>query len=132
MSSTAHTGPGCRRWRDERGSGGISLTWLALTPAILGLIFGGIVVGFRMYGENLALDAANAGARAAAVLPVSLDRGRAAAQTFLDKNAAGTLSNTSVSVSISGNDVLVVVSGSTPVLPGTVTRQATLITEQLP
>ena len=37
------------------------------------------------------LDAANAGARAAAVLPVSVDRGRQAAQEFLDQNAAGTL-----------------------------------------
>jgi Flp pilus assembly protein TadG len=130
--TAARTGQGLRRWQDERGSGGISLTWLVLTPVILGLIFGGITVGFRMYGENLALDAANAGARAAAVLPVSVDRGRAAAQTFLDKNAAGTLSNTSVSVSISGSDVLVVVTASTPVLPGTITRQASLVMEHLP
>lgn len=130
--TAARTGQGLRRCQDERGSGGISLTWLVLTPVILGLIFGGIAVGFRMYGENLALDAANAGARAAAVLPVSVDRGRAAAQTFLDKNAAGTLSNTSVSVSISGNDVLVVVTASTPALPGTITRQASLVMEQLP
>jgi len=129
---TARAGQGCRRWRDERGSGGISLTWLVLTPVILGLIFGGIAVGFRMFGENLALNAANAGARAAAVLPVSLERGHAAAQAFLDKNAAGTLSGTSVTVSISGGDVLVVVTGSTPVLPGTITRQATLVLEQLP
>ena len=80
------------RCQDERGSGGLSLAWVLLTPVLLALIFGGIAMAFRMYGENLALDAANAAARAAAVLPVSADRGRQAAQEFLDENAAGTLS----------------------------------------
>lgn len=131
MNVTLH-GKRAFRVQSERGSGGISLGWLILTPMILGMIFGGIAIGFRMFGENLALDAANAGARAAAVLPVSVERGRAAAQTFLDEKAAGTLSNTSVSVSISGSDVVVVVTASTPALPGTITRQASLVMEQLP
>lgn len=131
MNVTLH-GKHAFRVQSERGSGGISLGWLILTPMILGMIFGGIAIGFRMFGENLALDAANAGARAAAVLPVSVERGRAAAQTFLDEKAAGTLSNTSVSVSISGSDVVVVVTASTPALPGTITRQASLVMEQLP
>ena len=120
------------RCQDERGSGGLSLSWVLLTPVLLALIFGGIAMAFRMYGENLALDAANAGARAAAVLPVSADRGRQAAQDFLDQNAAGTLSGTSVTVELSGNNVVVSVTGHTPILPGTVSRQSSLVVEQLP
>ena len=120
------------RWQDERGSGGISLSWVLLTPVLLALIFGGIAMAYRMYGENLALDAANAGARAAAVLPVSVDRGRQAAQEFLDQNAAGTLSGTSVTVELSGTDVVVSVTGHTPILPGTISRQSSLILERLP
>jgi Flp pilus assembly protein TadG len=103
-----------------------------LTPVLLALIFGGIAMAFRMYGENLALDAANAGARAAAVLPVSADRGRLAAQEFLDQNAAGTLSDTSVTVDLAGNDVVVSITGRTPILPGTVSRQSSLVVERLP
>lgn len=120
------------RCQDERGSGGLSLSWVLLTPVLLALIFGGIAMAFRMYGENLALDAANAGARAAAVLPVSADRGRKAAQDFLDQNAAGTLSGTSVTVELSGNNVVVSVTGHTPILPGTVSRQSSLVVERLP
>ena len=120
------------RCQDERGSGGLSLSWVLLTPVLLALIFGGIAMAFRMYGENLALDAANAGARAAAVLPVSADRGRQAAQDFLDQNAAGTLSGTSVTVELSGNNVVVSVTGHTPILPGTVSRQSSLVVERLP
>ena len=120
------------RCQDERGRGGLSLSWVLLTPVLLALIFGGIAMAFRMYGENLALDAANAGARAAAVLPVSADRGRQAAQDFLDQNAAGTLSGTSVTVELSGNNVVVSVTGHTPILPGTVSRQSSLVVERLP
>ena len=124
---------GCKhRCQDERGSGGISLSWVLLTPVLLALIFGGIAMAYRMYGENLALDAANAGARAAAVLPVSVDRGRQAAQEFLDQNAAGTLSGTSVTVELSGTDVVVSVTGHTPILPGTISRQSSLVLERLP
>ncbi len=120
------------RCQDERGSGGLSLSWVLLTPVLLALIFGGIAVAFRMYGENLALDAANAGARAAAVLPVSADRGRQAAQEFLDQTAAGTLSGTSVTVELSGTDVVVSVTGHTPILPGTISRQSSLVVERPP
>jgi hypothetical protein len=99
---------------------------------LLALIFGGIAMAFRMYGENLALDAANAGARAAAVLPVSADRGRLAAQQFLDQNAVGTLTDTAVTVELSGNDVVVSITGRTPILSGTVSRQSSLVVERLP
>lgn len=120
------------RCQDERGSGGLSLSWVLLTPVLLALIFGGIAMAFRMYGENLALDAANAGARAAAVLPVSVDRGRQAAQEFLDQNAAGTLTDTSVTVELSGENVVVSITGHTPILPGTVSRKSSLVVERLP
>lgn len=120
------------RFRNERGSGGPSLSWLVLMPAILGLIFGGVAFAVRMYGENLALGAANAGARAAAVLPVSAERGRQAAQRFLELNASGTLSDTSVTVEVAGEAVVVSVTGVTPLLPGGVSRQSTLPVERLP
>lgn len=120
------------RCQDERGSGGLSLSWVLLTPVLLALIFGGIAMAFRMYGENLALDGANAGARAAAVLPVSVDRGRLAAQDFLDQNASGTLTDTSVTVELSGENVVVSITGHTPILPGTVSRKSSLVVERLP
>src|SRR5664280_3554157 len=65
-------------------------------------------------GENLALDAANAGARAAAVLPLSADRGRLAAQEFLKQDANGTLTDTSVTVELSGQNVVVSVNRAHP------------------
>ena len=102
------------RCQDERGSGGLSLSWVLLTPVLLALIFGGIAMAFRMYGENLALDAANAGARAAAVLPLSADRGWLAAQEFLKQDANGTLTDTSVPVELSGQNVVVSVNRAHP------------------
>lgn len=120
------------RQRREQGSGGISLVWLLLTPVMLGLTFGGIAVGWRMYGSNLELDAANAGAREAALYPASAQRGQDAAEAFLARAGAGTLSDTSVEITMNGTEVLVIVKGRTPILPGTVIRQATLPMEVLP
>jgi len=117
------------RWgaQRERGSGGTSLSWLLLSPVIFGLFFGTVAVGSRMYGSGLALDAANIGARAAAVLPVSADRGKAAAEQFLSKSASTTLSHTTVTVTANGTSITVVVTGKTSLLPGSVSRQATLL-----
>ena len=118
-------------WRGdrERGGGGPSLSAVLLTPILFGLIFTGVAFGFRMFGENLALAAANAGARAAAVLPASADRGRQAALAFLDQKASGTLSDYAVTVTIDGDTVDVTVSGTTPLLPGTISRQSSLVLE---
>lgn len=113
----------------ERGGGGPSLSAVLLTPILFGLIFTGVAFGFRMFGENLALAAANAGARAAAVLPASADRGRQAALTFLDEKASSTLGDYTVSVTIDGDTVDVTVTGTTPLLPGTVSRQSSLVLE---
>lgn len=121
-----------RFWRNGRehgGAGGQSLTFVLLSPVLFGLIFTGVAFGFRMFGENLALSAANAGARAAAVLPVSADRGRQAALDFLDEKGSDTLKDYSVIVTITGDSVDVTVSGGTPLLPGTVQRQASLVLE---
>lgn len=120
-----------RLWRSgrERGSGGPSLSFLLLSPVLFGLIFTGVAFGFRMFGENLALSAANAGARAAAVLPVSAERGRLAALQFLDEKGSDTLSAYSVTVIITADSVDVTVEGETPLLPGVVSRQASLVLE---
>ncbi len=120
------------RQRKDQGSGGTALIWLLLTPVMLGLMFGGIAVGWRMYGSNLELDAANAGAREAALYPASADRGQLAAEAFLARAGSGTLTDTSVQVTINGTEVVVIVTGKTPVLPGTVTRQAAVSVETLP
>lgn len=120
------------RQRREQGSGGISLVWLLLTPVMLGLTFGGIAVGWRMYGSNLELDAANAGAREAALYPASAQRGQDAAEAFLARAGTGTLTDTSVEILMNGTEVVVTVKGRTPVLPGTVTRQAAVPMEVLP
>lgn len=113
----------------ERGGGGPSLSAVLLTPILFGLIFTGVAFGFRMFGENLALAAANAGARAAAVLPASADRGRTAALKFLDEKASSTLRDYTVTVTIDGDTVDVTVTGTTPLLPGTVSRQSSLVLE---
>ena len=114
----------------ERGGGGASLSWVLLTPVLFLLLFGGVAVGYRMYGGGLAQDAANVGARAASVLPVSADRGRQAVQRFLDTSAAGTLTDTTVTITVAGNAVTVTVTGHTALLPGATSRQSTLTLEQ--
>lgn len=118
-------------WRGdrERGGGGPSLSAVLLTPILFGLVFTGVAFGFRMFGENLALGAADAGARAAAVLPASADRGRQAALDFLAEKASGTVSDYTVTVTIDGDTVNVTVTGKTPLLPGELSRQSSLVLE---
>lgn len=116
------------RWDRERGSGGASLIWVVLWPAVLLLIFGGIQFAVHSYTATLALSAAQAGVREAAAYPPSADRGRQAAETFLLNQAATSLRDTVVSVDMSAESVSVIVVGtSQSLVPGmtfTVRQQA--------
>ena len=116
------------RWDRERGAGGGSLAWTLLWPVMLLLILGGIQVAVHSYARSLVLSAAQAGARAAAAYPTSTDRGRQAAQAFLHNRAAASVTDPRVTVSLAGDSVGVVVSGSSPsLIPGvtlTIAEQA--------
>lgn len=100
-----------RWWRQdgERGSGGLSLSWLMLLPVLLLLVFGGIQIGIQLYADSLIQAAAQAGARAAASAPVSEERGRAAAQQFLNEKATGTVTGGQVTITSDGNQVTVTI-----------------------
>lgn len=100
-----------RWWRQdgERGAGGISLSWLMLLPVLLLLVFGGIQIGIQFYADGLIQAAAQAGARAAASAPVSEERGRAAAQQFLDEKATGTVTGGQITIASDGTQVTVTI-----------------------
>lgn len=122
-----------RRLRSKRGdqgsAGGVSLSWLILIPALLLLVFGGIQVGIQMYGDNLIQAAAQVGARSAALAPASAERGRAAAQQFLDTKADTTITDGQITVQIAGDQVTVTVTGKPQTIVagigGPTTRSAT-------
>jgi TadE-like protein len=111
----------------ERGSGGTSLGWVIAATAVLLLVLGGIQFGVHSYARSLALSAAQAGVRAAAMYPSSIDRGRAVTEEFLVV-AGSSLQDTAVTVALTGQRVTVTVSGtSTSLVPGmtfTLTEQA--------
>ena len=116
MTMTELTG---RRWHRERGAGGGSLAWTLLWPVMLLLILGGIQVAVHSYARSLALSAAQAGARAAAAYPTSTDRGRQAAEAFLHNRSAANVTDPQVTVTLAGDSVAVIVSGSSPsLIPG--------------
>lgn len=104
------------RWDGERGSGGTSLAFVLLVPAVLVLIFGGIQFGLHSYARSLALAAAQAGVRAATQAPASAERGRTAAQHFVDAKARGTLTDATITVSRAGGVITVTVTAAAPIL----------------
>lgn len=122
-----------RRLRSKRGdqgsAGGVSLSWLILIPALLLLVFGGIQVGIQMYGDSLIQTAAQVGARSAALAPASAERGRAAAQQFLDTKAQTTVTDGQITVQLAGDQVTVTVTGKPQTIVagigGPTTRSAT-------
>lgn len=104
------------RWDPERGSGGTSLAYILLMPAVLLLIFGGIEFGLHDYARSLAVAAAHAGVRAATAAPASASRGRQAAEDFLGHQAAGTLSDPTVTVTQTGETITVTITAVAPSL----------------
>ena len=123
-----------RHWRrragdGERGDGGgNALAWLLVMPAVFMLVFGGIQFGMVSYANGLALAAAQAGVRAGSTPAGNAPAAAAAAQQFLDKNAAGNLYGPSIPVSVGGGTVTVTVTAHcksiVPWLAPTVTQTA--------
>ena len=102
------------RTNGERGSGGASLGFILLMPAVLLLIFGGIQFGLHSYARSLAVAAAQAGVRAATQAPASADRGRQAAEDFVINKAAGTLTDPVIAVTQAGQQITVTVIAAAP------------------
>jgi Flp pilus assembly protein TadG len=100
----------------ERGSGGTSLGFILLMPAVLLLIFGGIQFGMHNYARSLAVAAAQAGARAATQAPASTQRGQQAAEDFVAHQAAGTLTDAVITVTQAGGQITVTVTAAAPTL----------------
>ena len=75
------------RSRDERGASTLEL--VILFPAVLLIIFGGIQAALYYHARNVALSAAQQGVRAAKAENGSDDKGRAAANDFLDAAGGG-------------------------------------------
>jgi Flp pilus assembly protein TadG len=104
------------RWGRESGSGGPTLAFVLLLPALLLLIFGGIQYGMHDYARSLALAAAQAGVRAATQAPASATRGQQAAQEFVAVQAAGTLTDAPVTATRDGAVITVTVTAAAPSL----------------
>lgn len=100
----------------ERGSGGTSLSFVLLMPAVLLLIFGGIQFGLHAYARSLAVAAAQAGTRAATQAPASTLRGQHAAEDFIAHQAAGTLTDAIVTVTQTGDQITLTVTAAAPTL----------------
>lgn len=135
-ASTTLPVKGQGRWSRERGSGGPSLAFVLLLPALLLLIFGGIQYGLHDYARSLALAAAQAGVRAAAQAPASTARGQQAAQEFVAEQAAGTLTDATITATQTGTVITVTVTAAAPsLIPLTqpkVTQHASGAIEELP
>ncbi len=123
-------------WRSDAGSGGTALGFILLMPAVLLLIFGGVQFGLHNYARSLAVAAAQTGLRAATSAPASMQRGQDAAQDFLTRQAASTLTGGAVTVTQDGDKITVIVTADAPTLvPLThpqVVGQATAEIEHLP
>jgi Flp pilus assembly protein TadG len=105
MTATSRTTParhGALSGDDDNDRGAISLELAILFPALLLVVFTAIQAALWYHARSLALAAAQEGVRAARAEDSSLGAGRAAAQAFLDRAAADTLLDTTVSTAGSG------------------------------
>jgi Flp pilus assembly protein TadG len=120
MTETSRNTPARDGPRAAGDRGMISLELAILFPALLLVVFTTIQAALWYHARSLALAAAQEGVRAARAEDSTLADGRAAAQAFLDRAAADTLLDTTVSTAGSGStQVRVVVRGrALSVLPG--------------
>lgn len=102
--------------RDRWQRGSVTLEMVIVFPLLLMLLFGLVQGGLWFHQRNIAISAAQEGARAAAMYNGSADRGYEAASLFATRSG---LKAVSVSVSRSGDVVSVRVAAAAPVLvPG--------------
>jgi Flp pilus assembly protein TadG len=122
------------RRRNERGS--VTIQMVFLMPALFLVMFLGLQGTLYYHAREVALAAAQEGAREAGSETGTRDSGVATASTFL-QDAGGTdvMTSTSVSASRTANTATVTVTGtSLSVIPGwhvTVTQSASVPVERL-
>lgn len=106
------------RLSGDRGS--TSLQLVIVFPAVLALIFGGVQTALYYYARNVAIAAAQEGARAAGAQNGSAGAGAAAAADFITRaGGADALPASSVAGSRSGTTATVTVRGrSLSLIPG--------------
>lgn len=123
-----------RRRRDERGS--VTIQMVFLMPALFLVMFLGLQGALYYHAREVALAAAQEGAREAGSENGTRDSGVATARTFLtDAGGSDVMTSTSVSGSRSTTTATVTVTGeSMSVIPGwhvTVSQSATVPVERL-
>jgi Flp pilus assembly protein TadG len=122
------------RRRNERGS--VTIQMVFLMPALFLVMFLGLQGALYYHAREVALAAAQEGAREAGSETGTRDSGVATANTFLrDAGGADVMTSTSVSGSRTANTATVTVTGtSLSVIPGwhvTVTQSASVPVERL-
>lgn len=123
------------RLRGDRGS--TSLQLVIIFPAVLALIFGGVQTALYFYARNVAIAAAQEGARAAGAQNGTASGGAAAASDFITRaGGADALPAARVSGSRSAGTATVTVRGrSLSLLPGyagvNITQSASVPVERI-
>lgn len=122
------------RRRNERGS--VTIQMVILMPALFLVMFLGLQAALHYHAREVALAAAQEGAREAGSETGTRDSGVATVNTFLqDAGGADVMTSTSVSASRTANTATVTVTGkSLSVIPGwhvTVTQSASVPVERL-
>ena len=123
-----------RSSRDERGS--VTIQMVFLMPALFLLMFLGVQGALYYHAKQVALAAAQEGAREAGSETGSREAGVATANTFLhDAGGSDVMTSTSVSGSRTATTATITVTGkSLSVIPGwhvTVTQSASVPVERL-
>jgi len=123
-----------RRGRDERGS--VAMQMVFLMPALFAVMFLGVQGALYYHAREVALAAAQEGAREAGSEQGTRDSGVATASTFLaDAGGPDVMTSSSVSGSRTATTATVTVTGkSLSVIPGwhvTVTQSASVPVERL-
>ncbi len=122
------------RPRDERGS--VAIQMVFLMPALFAVMFLGLQAALYYHAREVALAAAQEGAREAGSETGNRNSGLATARTFLaDAGGSDVMTSTSVSGSRTTTTATVTVTGkSLSVIPGwhvTVTQSASVPVERL-
>ena len=124
--------PRTRQQNQQRGS--ITLEYVIGFPVLLVMLFGAVQAGLYFHTRNLAITAAQEGARTAAVYDSSANAGKTAAQQLLTHGGAR---NATVSVNRSETVVNVIVEVASPnILDGllptlTIQQTASMPTERV-